>query len=133
MAIHGKNGFMSVNTVDVSTFLDSAGLDKSLDTAEVSTFGDDDKEYIAGLKDATFSTEGKWDATIDGTMAAIETEISANGVVAFEYGPAGDTSGNVKYSGNAIMTAYNISQNINGEITFSASYQVTGGVSRGVF
>jgi predicted secreted protein len=133
MAIHGKNGFMSVNTDDVSTYLDSAGLDKSLDTAEVSTFGMDDKEYIAGLRDATFSLEGKWDATIDGLMADIEDEIETSGVVAFEYGPAGSTAGLVKYSGNAIMTAYNIAQNVNGEITFSASFQVTGGVNRGTF
>jgi predicted secreted protein len=133
MVIHGKNGFMSVNTDDVSTYLDSAGLDKSLDTAEVSTFGMDDKEYIAGLRDATFSLEGKWDATIDGLMADVETEIETAGVVAFEYGPAGNGNGLVKYSGNAIMTAYNIQGGVNGEITFSASFQVTGGVTRGVF
>lgn len=133
MAIHGKNGFMRVNTVDVSAFLNSAGLDKSLDVNDVTTFGKDDKVYISGLKDGTFNLEGVWSVSIDGTMAAIEAEIATNGVVAFEYGPAGGANGQVKYSGNAILTSYNISQSVSAEITFSANFQVTDGVSRGVF
>jgi len=133
MAIHGKNGYISVDSDDLSSFLSSSGLDKSIETNEVTTYGDDDKNYIIGLKDATFSLEGKWDATIDGHIADIETEQDTTGYVAFDYGPAGNTNGNVKYSGNAILTSYNINPPVNGEITFSANFQVTDGINRGTF
>jgi hypothetical protein len=133
MGVHGKNGYIEVNTANLSTYLNSAGLDKALDAVDVTTFTKNDKVYIQGLKDATFTLEGKWDATVDGLMATAETEQDTNGVVAFEYAPAGKANSRVKYSGNAIRTSYNISQDVNGEITFSANYQVTAGVTRGTY
>ena len=51
----------------------------------------------------------------------------------FTYGPAGNTAGMVEYSGNGILTSYNIGNDISGEVRFSATFQVTGGVTRGTF
>jgi len=133
MGVHGKNAYIEVNTANLSTYLNSGGLDKSLDAVDVTTFTKNDKVYIQGLKDATFTLEGKWDATVDGLMATAETAQDSAGVVAFEYGPVGKANTNVKYTGNAIRTSYNISQDVSGEITFSANYQVTDGVTRGTY
>lgn len=133
MATHGKNTYFEVNSQDVSQYLNSAGLDKSLDTVEVTTFTKDDKEYIAGLNDATFSLEGVWSADVDGYIDAVKTEIATNGFVTFEYGPAGKANDLIKYSGKAIMTSYNISSDIGSEVSFSASFQVTEAVARGTY
>lgn len=125
-AIHGKNGKMSIGpstaNSDVSEYLKSTGLDQNTDTVEVTTFGNDSKLYIPGLEDGTISLEGVWDATIDGIMATMK------GVTGkFSYLPAGT---GVTYAGDIILTSYNVSQDMAGEITFSASFQVTGDISR---
>jgi hypothetical protein len=133
MGVHGKNGYIEVNTQNLSTYLNSAGLDRALDTVDVTTFSKNDKVYISGLKDATFTLEGKWDTTVDGYMDAEETQQDSAGFVAFEYAPAGKANGRVKYSGNAIRTSYNISGDVAGEIIFSANYQVTDGVTRATY
>jgi hypothetical protein len=128
-AVHGKNGYLLVNTQNFSTYLKSNSLDTSNDVVEVTTFGSNSKQYIQGLEDGTIPLEGVWDATVDGYIAAIKTA----GSVAFEYGPAGNSNGLVKYSGNAILSSYSISGDTGSEISFSATLQITGDVSRGTF
>lgn len=128
-AIHGKNGHLTINTFNFSSYLKSTGLDTSNDVVEVTTFGSNSKVYIPGLKDGTIPLEGIWNATIDAQLAAIETA----GTVAFVYGPAGSTGGFVEFSGNCIMSSFGISQDTNGDIVFSATLQITGDVVRGTF
>ena len=124
----GGNGYLKVNSNDLSTFLKSTGLDNPTDTIDVSTMGSTAKSYITGLEDGTIPIEGPWDSTVDSYIAGIKGSAKA-----FEYGPAGNTTGDIKYSGNAILTSYNISNGMSNEITFSATLQVTGGVTRGTF
>ena len=126
-AIHGKNGYLLVNAQNFSTYLKSTGLDQSTDVVDVTTFGGNSKSYIAGLHDGTIPLEGVWDTTVDGYLEAIKTA----GSVAFVYAPAGNTAGNVTYSGNAILTSKNISQDMGSEISFSATLQITGDATAG--
>jgi hypothetical protein len=128
MAIHGKNGYLTLNSQNVSGFLDNKGLDKTNDVLEVTTFGSNSKSYINGLQDATFSLSGNWDATIDGYLATMEDLAT----IPFLYAPQGNSNGNVKFTGNALITSFNISQGVNDKVTFSLNLQVTGGVTRGV-
>ena len=130
---HGKNSYLSVDSDDLSAYLKTTGLEKTQDTHDVTCFGSSSKNYIPGLKDGVIPLEGVWGTTVDGHMADIETAQDSAGYVAFIYGPNGSTAGYVKYSGNAILTNYNPNAQIDGEIKFSASLQVTGGVTRGTF
>ena len=56
---------------DVSNVINSAGLSRSVDTAEVTAYGAGDKAYIAGLRDATIPIEGLADPTVDGYLTGI--------------------------------------------------------------
>jgi hypothetical protein len=111
----------------VSPYLTSVSFPKAIDTAEVTTLGDTAKEYIVGLVDATISAEGIYDPTLDGYIANIVTAGSA----AFEYSPQGTTAGNVKYSGTAILTSYEVATAVDGAGTVSLELQVTGAVTKG--
>lgn len=130
---HGSKAYFAVDDSgdvlrNLSTYLTSAGLPMTADTAEVSTLGSTSKAYVPGLKDATIPLEGPWDATVDSYLAgilALEKD--------FEYGPAGNTGGFVKYSGRAILTSYEVSTGVDDAQTFSAEFQVTGNVTRGTF
>ena len=131
--VHGKTAVFQVDNsggslTDISAYCDNIDFPLTADTAEVTTFGDASKEYIGGLKDATISISGSWDATADGVLAGI---IGLAG--SFEYGPAGSTGGNIKYTGEAICTSYNVTAPVGDKVSFSAEFQVTGDVTRGTY
>jgi len=128
LAIHGKNGRLYASGYDLSCYLNSVGLDKSLDTAETSVFCDDSKRYISGLKDATLSAEGVYDKdidTIDKTLDELGKAINI-----YSYFPAGDTKGNKGYGFRAHKTATNLQGSITDAVNFSLAGQTTAGVDR---
>ena len=130
--VHGKTAVFKIDNSagslqDISAYCDSVDFPMTMDTAEVTTFGDSSKEYLAGLKDATISISGSWDATADAILAALTTAGT------FEYGPAGSASGAVKYTGEAILTGYTVNAPVGDKVSFSAEFQVTGAVTRTTF
>lgn len=131
--VHGKTADFRIDNsggslTDISTYCDNVDFPLTADTAEVTTFGDSSKEYIAGLKDATISISGSWDATADGVLAPI---VGVAG--SFQYGPAGSTAGNIKFTGEAICTGYTVTAPVGDKVSFSAEFQVTGAVTRGTY
>lgn len=129
-ATHGKNAKFRITDAgstlrDISAYLTDAGLPRSADTAEVSTLGMNSKAYIPGLLDGTIPISGPWDATVDGYLAGILGMERP-----FEYEPAGTGTGKVKYSGDAILTAYEPSTGVSDAGRFSGTFQVTGDVTR---
>ena len=70
----------------------------------------------------------------DPALDAVVGTIAQQKVIrAFEYGPAGNTSGNVKWSGNVLITSYTISSPVGDVVTFNLGLQLTGDVTRGTF
>lgn len=110
---------------DISAFLTSAGMPRSADTAEVSTLGSLSKAYIPGLKDGTIPIEGPFDVTVDGYLQGILAASKA-----FEYHPQGTGTGTPKYTGNAILTSYEVSTPVDDAGTLTGEFQITGDVTR---
>jgi len=128
-AVHGSNSYVSIDADVVGVYLDTASLDKMVETAETTAFADDDKEFIAGLRDSTLSIGGHWDATGDGFVA----DWDDGAVVECIVGPAGNAGASVKYTFNALITNYTIDMPVGGRVGFSASLQRTGATTRGTF
>ena len=131
--VHGKSTNFQIDDTagtirDVSDVSDSVDFPETIETAEVTAFGATSKSYIVGLRDASISVSGTWDATVDGYFIGTEPATRS-----FVFGPAGSTSGNVKYSGEAILTNYSVSAGIGDAVSFSADLQVTGDVTRGTY
>ena len=125
--VHGKNSTFKIDDSgdtlrDISTYVHEASDNFTADVAEVTGFGKDSKEYIAGLKDGTISLSLNWDAIVDGYLFGI---VGVEGD--FEYSPDGGT---ITYSGKCICTAYTPASAVNDNIKGSASFQITGDVSR---
>jgi hypothetical protein len=131
--VHGKSTDFAIDDTggtsrNISNVSDSVDFPETIETAEVTAFGATSKSYIVGLRDASISVSGTWDATVDGYF--IGTEPASR---SFIFGPAGSTSGNVKYTGEAILTNYSVSAGVGDAVTFSADFQVTGDVTRGTY
>jgi hypothetical protein len=132
--VHGKSTNFQLDDTggtsrDISNVLTSVDFPETIDTAETTAFGSSAKSYIVGLSDATISISGIWDATVDGYLAGGAEPASRT----FIYGPAGSTAGNVKYTGEAIVTSYSTSNPVGDVVTFSVDLQVTGAVTRTTF
>lgn len=131
--VHGKSTHFEVDDTggtsrDISDTLTSVDFPETIETAETTAFGSTYKSYIVGLRDATISVSGIWDATVDGYFIGTEPATRS-----FIYGPAGDTAGNVKYTGEAILTSFSVSNPVGDVVTYSADFQCTGGVTRTTF
>lgn len=135
---HGKNTYFSLGSngtettlVNLSTYFNEIGFPETVDTAETSTFGGNGaKTYVVGLTDATISASGMFDPTPD---AQISNLLGHETAVSFEYGPQGNATGKVKYSGSLYVTSYEISSPIGDMVSVSVEMQITGAVTRGTF
>ena len=128
---HGKDAavFITDSTGterNLTEYATSVGIPVEVETAEVTTFNDDDKAYITGLRDRTISIEGKWDATVDGYLSGLVGGTAR----AWKVFPAGSVAGRPHYSGSAIITSYEVTSEIGDAIGFSAEFQSTGAVTR---
>lgn len=134
--VHGKGTKFKIDTgadalTDISAYLNNVDVSWEVDTPETTTFGNSDRTYIAGLRNATISIAGIWDATLDAVIAS--QPAGATTLLNFEYGPAGLTGGLVKYSGTCLLTSYSLGSPVDGVATFSADYQVSGAVTVGTW
>ena len=128
---HGKNAAFKIDDSggtlrDISNVLTDVAVSRTADVAEVSAFSNSSKAYVAGLKDATITISGSFDATVDGYLSGI---LGVEG--SFEFYPIGTTGGNPKASGEAICTSYDRSPDVGGAVTFTAAFQVSGDVTEG--
>ena len=128
--VHGKSTDFELDDTggtsrSLSNTLTSVDFPETIDTGEVTAFGATSKAYLVGLRDATISVSGLFDATIDGYIIGTEPATRT-----FIFGPAGSTGGNVKYTGECILTSYSISNPVADVVTYSLDLQVTSDVTR---
>lgn len=128
---HGKNAAFKIDDSggtlrDISDVLTDVAVSRTADVAEVSAFSNSSKAYVAGLKDATITVSGSFDATVDGYLSGI---LGSEG--SFEFYPIGTTGGNPKSSGECILTSYDRTPDVGGAVSFTASFQVSGDVTEG--
>lgn len=132
--VAGKNSYLSVDNTsgtltDISSYTDSVdGLPGDYDNEDVTAFGDSGHKIIPTLENSQFSASGSWDSALDAILGASRTTART-----FEWGPAGNTSGNVKYSGECYIVSYSTSASATGKVTWSATLRVDGTVTRGTF
>lgn len=128
---HGKKTAVLLNGTDMSPFLNEATTTQEIETAETTTFGDQDKTYIVGLADGTISTSGLFDSSAGASDAVL------NGLIATEDNtftvlPQGAVAGSRSVIANGQMTSYEISSPVADVVSISAEVQADGGLYHGV-
>lgn len=135
--VHGKDSAFkldntSASLTDISQYVDSVdGLPGEVELADVTAFGDEGHKNIPGLENASVSVSGNWDAALDAIFGTTVQWKAATR--SFEFGPAGSTTGLVKYSAECWITNFTVSAGVADKVTWSATLQVDGVVTRGTF
>jgi hypothetical protein len=131
--VHGKDSVFKIDNdggtlTDISAYVNSVDFPQTVDVAETTVLGKDNKTYIVGLKDATLSIAGLWDSTLDGILGVV---LGQSATLSFEYSPEGTGSGAVKYTGECILTSYSKNSPVGDVVSYSADFQVSDAVTRG--
>lgn len=126
---HGKNGLVYGSTTGTGVAapfvsLSNWTLDMSTDKAEVTAFGDPNKQYVQGLKDLKGTLSGFWDTTSDALFDAAD---SADGVKLYLY-PASTAIAKYFY-GPAFLDA-SISTPSGGPVTIAGNFVAAGAWGR---
>lgn len=138
--VHGKNAVFKLDVTggtltDFSDSLDNVNFAGQRELADVTSFGDDDRAFIQGLRTGSFDISGQFDTD----AADVTTEVmklytaDSNTNFDFEYGPGGSSSGYQKITGKCIVTAFQIGSNVSDKVTFSFTAQVTGEITVGTY
>ena len=132
---HGKDAFFSITsatggTVTCSSGLDDSSLKRTVDTAEVTTYVDDDKVYLAGHRDATISVSGVFNSTHEAKFTSL---LGHSTRPTWIYGPHGNTTGYRKYSAKCIVTGLDISSPSKDAVKIAMTLQGSGAITSTVF
>ncbi len=117
---------------DISTHVKNVNFSRDAELLDVTAFqaAGGDKEFLVGFKDNKFDIEGNANATVATHLNGIAGQ---EATVSFQYGPEGTTSGNRKYTGEAVMVSYRETTPATGVNGFTASFQITGAVTVGTY
>jgi Phage tail tube protein len=132
-ASHGKNAVVQLDNgagtlAAITAYLSKASLERMRETAETTVLGVNDKTYVVGLKDATFSGEGNFDPPLD---LILSDDIGDNtNTKTLQYDPQGSTTGLPRYSFECWVTKYSIETDIGDKASCSFELQGTGAVTR---
>ena len=131
--VHGKDSDFRIDNssgslTDISGYVNNVDFPVTADTSETTVLGADNKTYIAGLKDATISVAGLWDATLDAILGVV---VGQSATLSFQFSPEGTASGKIKYTGEVICNNYAVGSPVGDAVGWSADLQVSGAVTRG--
>ncbi|MDP9144325.1 MAG: hypothetical protein M3N43_06460 [Actinomycetota bacterium] len=139
---HGKDAYFSLEDSagstlrNISQYVTNVTFSRSNDNHDTSTYGDEGHTFINGLTNGTITVDGLFDVTAStGSMTVLDSLVGLDGMTAgFEWGPLGNTpTSNPKYSGECILTSLDHSAPVADIITFSATLQITGDVTKSTF
>jgi len=130
--VHGRFAKLKIkdadgNLVDISDYLLSVSLPRSIEASETTTFGHNFKTYIPGMGDATMSCEFRWAPFIEELLSGLIQKVTQ-----YEYFPNGEGSGKIKYTGDCVMTSFPDESNVSDVKGGSAEFQVSDSVIRTV-
>lgn len=137
---HGIDTYFAVEDAagttprNLTTYIETVEFPWDQDEAKTTTKGQRADTYVQGHTRAEFTINGLWDDTAtSGPDVVLAGLIGDTGTCAFEYGPAGNGAGKVKYSGECFIKSYRQSSPLADVVKFTATFRVTGPVTRGTF
>jgi predicted secreted protein len=125
MATHtGSEGLLKVGSATVAE-VRSYTVSETGDTIEDTSMGDASRTYKTGLKTWTASVEAFWDELDTNGQGALDVGAS----VTLNVYPEGSSTGDVYYTGTALVTGKTVNGTFDGMVEASFTLQGTGALS----
>lgn len=125
MATHtGSEGTVKVGSNAIAE-IRSFSIEESADTLEDTSMGDTARTYKSSLTTYTGTVDVLWDETDSTGQGAL----TIGAEVTLNLYPEGDTTGDVYYTGTAIVTGRTINSSYDGLVEMSISVQGSGALS----
>lgn len=117
-------------TINYSSGLDDASLERAAKALDVTTFGDGDEVYIAGLRGGTISLSGHFASTYEEKLSAL---LGHSTTPQWVYGPESSANTRRKLSGGAILTKFSIGSPVDDKVSMSFDLQLSGAITSTTF
>ena len=126
-----SNASITINSVDLSSYVTSVTLSQSADNLEDTAMGDTSRSYIGGLKSGSVDIEFNADFAAAKTEATIFPLVGTSTAVVVKPVAASVSATNPSYTFNAIVTEWDTLNGSVGEIaTHSISWPITGAITK---
>lgn len=128
--IHGRRGRVYVGlasdtaAAEPVAFLNSWSIDFSVDKEDVTAFGDANKQYVAGLPDASGEFSGFYDTSTAQTFTAAQDGLPRK----FYLYP--DTSAATTYFWGTILPDFKVNASVSGAAEISSSWNAASAISK---
>lgn len=130
--LHGKETELFLCEFDITCFVNNIDLTQDIDLPEVTTFCDETRRFINGLRNATGSIGGFVDDDADtGIDAILQATFNLPGSSLFSDAINGFAVGNRVFLFRALVNSYNTTQPVDGVQAFTADLQLDGDLSSG--
>lgn len=129
-----KDSYFTIATNNISPYVNSIEFSNEAEMLDITCLGAEARDFDSGLTNCTINLAGVWDDTATvGSYTVLAALVGSETSSAFEYGPEGNTSGMVKYSGSIYVSNYTESGEVGGMVMFAATLQVAGALTVGTF
>ena len=128
---HGRSVRVAIDQHDMSPILNTVNQTASADTAEVTSFADNDREYIPGLRTGTVSFEGMGDFSTEEKDLTFDSELGSSDKAVISWFPNGYTAGNIGYLASGCLTSRSVNVPFDGAVSASVDYEVSDGIREG--
>jgi predicted secreted protein len=119
----GRDGLIKLSSTTIGELRNYA-LTHTSDTVEDSVLGDTYRTRLASMKSFSVSGDLYWDETDAGQLL-----ITIGSSVTLNLYPEGSTTGDIYYSGAAIVTQFNVSASFDGIIEGQIQFEGNGSLS----
>lgn len=122
---HGKNQYLSWNSVAISDQVSDLSLAQSLDEAETTTFQQTGETYVVGLADKTLEFSGPFDEAAGKVYQTLISDYITGTSRTAVYGPQNNTTGNVSYTDTtAYLTKFAIRSSVTGPVEYDSGVRL---------
>ena len=122
---------ITINSVDLSTYVTSVTLSQSADSLETTAMGDSARTFIAGLTNGTVDIDFNADFAASKTEATIFPLVGTTTAVVVKPVDASVSATNPSYTFNVVVTEWDTLNGSIGELaTHSVSWQIAGAITK---
>ena len=122
---------VTINSVDLSTYVTSVTLSQSADSLETTAMGDSARTFIAGLTNGTIDIDFNADFAASKTEATIYPLVGTTTAVVVKPVAASVSATNPSYTFNVIVNEWDTLNGSIGELaTHSVSWQIAGAITK---